>query len=152
MSSPSRNIHFIYLTDPIKGSAISSHKAAKSHAARHGHARVRQQRMNEYQQERNKHEGSNQAAPAPPSESSASASRAILAKSPNPSSHENEASREIVLYPPRRPQPLILETSPLSSVHKNIYSIYGAEVNPTEQFLIHHCECLNPTLHYICDE
>ncbi|PTB66111.1 hypothetical protein BBK36DRAFT_1118811 [Trichoderma citrinoviride] len=145
MSLPSRGkVHFVYLTDPVKGSAISSHKAAKSHAARHGHARIRRQRMNEHQHERNKHEGGSQTLPiaATDSVSSASISRSGLAEDSNASSRGNGGgtgtNREIILHFPRVSQPSILETSPFTSVSKNIYSLYGTRVNSTQQFLIHH--------------
>lgn len=150
MSLPSRGkLHFVYLTDPVKGSAISSHKAAKSHAARHGHARIRRQRIQEYQQESKKHEGGSQAPPTAAPNSSASINRAALAAASSSSSHENEASREMVLHLPHTPQSPILETSPLSSVPKNIYSLYGTEVDTTQQFLINHCECFSHLLRCI---
>ncbi|KAL7805610.1 hypothetical protein V8C26DRAFT_417630 [Trichoderma gracile] len=146
MSLPLRGkVHFVYLTDPVKGSAISSHRAAKSHAARHGHARIRRQRMNEYQQqERNKHEGGSQVPPtaATPRVSSASLSRPGLAGDSQPKSQNNGegtgTNSEIVLQFARTPQPSTLEHSPLSSVPKNIESLYGTRVNRTQQFLIHH--------------
>ncbi|KAH0490842.1 hypothetical protein TgHK011_002293 [Trichoderma gracile] len=145
MSLPLRGkVHFVYLTDPVKGSAISSHRAAKSHAARHGHARIRRQRMNEYQQERNKHEGDSQVPPtaATPRASSASLSRPGLAGDSQPKSQNNGegtgTNSEIVLQFARTPQPSTLEHSPLSSVSKNIESLYGTRVNRTQQFLIHH--------------
>ena len=139
----------MYLTDPVKGSAISSHKAAKSHAARHGHARIRRQRMNEHQHERNKHEGGSQTLPiaATDSVSSASISRSGLAEDSNASSRGNGGgtgtNREIILHFPRVSQPSILETSPFTSVSKNIYSLYGTRVNSTQQFLIHHCKYIS---------
>jgi len=143
MSSPQQkqNIHFVYLTDPTKDSAISSHKAAKSHAARHGHARVRRQRMNEYQQQKGKHEGGNQVPRASASDSAVSAGGTGSVEASS-SSHANEGGREIILYPPRASQPLVLETSTLSSFHKNVYSVHGLEFNRTEQFLLHHCKYL----------
>lgn len=140
MASPQKNIHFIYLTDPTNDSAISSHRAAKSHAARHGHARVRKQRMNEYQQKKNKREGSNQIPHASVSDSTVSAGRPGSVEASSTSHHANEGGREIILYPPHASQPLVLETSPLSSAHKNIYSVHGLEFNRAEQFLLHHCK------------
>ncbi|KAL7943302.1 hypothetical protein V8C42DRAFT_103162 [Trichoderma barbatum] len=135
MNQPSRGkLHFVYLTDP-SNAAISSHNAAKSHAARHRHARIRRQRMKEYQK---KHEGSSQAPPKVADDSSASVGHTALAAAPGSSSNGNEASREIVLHLPHPPQPSTLGTSPLSSVQKNIYSVYGTEVDPTQQFLVHH--------------
>lgn len=133
-------IQFVYLTDPIKGSAISSHKEAKSHAARRGHARVRRQRMSDYQQERKKHEGNNQAPPTSASGSSASVNRAALADPLSFSSHANESSREMVLQLPPASRSPILEVSPLASLPKNVYSVFGTQTDPTQQFLIHHCE------------
>lgn len=136
---PKPSIHFIYLTDPTNDSAISTHRAAKSHAARHGHARVRRQRMNNFQKD--KHEGGNQAPRASASASDAGVSGPAEASSSN--SHANEGGREIILYPPRASQPLVLETTPLSSLPKNLYSVHSLEFNRTEQYLLHHCECLN---------
>ncbi|UKZ76929.1 hypothetical protein TrVFT333_004644 [Trichoderma virens FT-333] len=138
MSLPSRGkLHFVYLTDPSKA-AISSHKAAKAHAARYGHARIRRQRMDEYQEERKKQEGSTKATPKAAAKSSASGSRSALAANPRSSSYENEASHEMVLHLPRTRQSPVLETSPLSSIPKNINSVYGNEIDPTQQYLLHH--------------
>lgn len=160
MASPpqKQNIHFIYLTDPTKDSAISSHRAAKSHAARHGHARVRRQRMNDFHQKKDKHEGGNQA-PHPSTSSSDSAvsvRHAGPAEASSSSHRANEGGREIILYPPRPSQPLVLETTPVSSLSKNLYSVHGLEFNKTEQYLLHHCK--HPTLvphisladHFMC--
>lgn len=142
MSLPTRGkLHFIYLTDPSKA-AISSHKAAKSHAARHGHARIRRQRMNEYHEGKKKEEGSNQAPPKAAAESSDGGSRSALAANPRSSSNQNEASREMILDLPPTSQSPSLETSPLSSIPKNIYSVYGVDIDPTQQFLLYHCESL----------
>ncbi|EHK50743.1 uncharacterized protein TrAtP1_005180 [Trichoderma atroviride] len=142
MASPQQkqSIHFIYLTDPTKDSAISSHRAAKSHAARHGHARVRRQRMNDFHQKKDKREGDNQAphASASGSDSTVSVRRAGPAEASSSSHHANEGGREIILYPPRPSQPLVLETTPVSSLPKNLYSVHGLEFNKTEQYLLHH--------------
>lgn len=145
MSLPSRGkVHFVYLTDPAKGSAISSHRAAKSHAARHGHARIRRQRMNEYQQEGSKHEGGSQvlSTAAISTASSAGPSRSGPVRDSHSRSNDNRGgmgpSCDILLQSPRASQPSILEPSPLSSVTKNIESLYGTRVNWTQQFLIHH--------------
>ncbi|KAL7959346.1 hypothetical protein V8C34DRAFT_280479 [Trichoderma compactum] len=138
MSLPTRGkLHFVYLTDPSKA-AISSHKAAKSHAARHGHARIRRQRMNEYHEGKKKEEGSNQAPRKAAAESSDGGSRSALAANPRSSSNQNEASREMILHLPPTSQSPSLETSPLSSIPKNIYSVYGADIDPTQQFLLYH--------------
>lgn len=146
MGSPQQkqSIHFIYLTDPTNDSAISTHRAAKSHAARHGHARVRRQRMNEFQQKKDKHEGGNQEPHASASDSTSTVSvrRAGPAEASSSNHHANEGGREIILYPPRASQPLVLETLPLSSLPKNLYSVHGLEFNRTEQFLLHHCKYL----------
>lgn len=141
MSPPKQSIHFIYLTDPTNDSAISSHRAAKSHAARHGHARVRKQRMDEYQQKKNNHEGDKQVPPTPASDT-LSVGRTGSAEASSSSHHANAGGREIILYPPRASQPLVLETSPLSAFQKNINSVHGFEFNRTEQFLLHHCKYL----------
>ncbi|KAL6884791.1 hypothetical protein HDV57DRAFT_491285 [Trichoderma longibrachiatum] len=144
MSLPSRaKVHFVYLTDPVKGSAISSHKGAKSHAARHGHARIRRQRMNGYQKEWKKHEGGSQVLSVATADtvSSASLDHPDLVGD----SHSRQkvsggsmgTSREIVLQFTRSSEPS-LEPSPLSSVSNNIYSLHGTRVNWTQQFLIHH--------------
>jgi hypothetical protein len=150
MSLPSRGkVHFVYLTDPAKGSAISSHRAAKSHAARHGHARIRRQRMNEYQQEGSKHEGGSQvlSTAAISTASSAGPSRSGPVRDSHSRSNDNRGgmgpSCDILLQSPRASQPSILEPSPLSSVTKNIESLYGTRVNWTQQFLIHHCKHTN---------
>lgn len=146
MSQPLRGkVHFLYLTDPVNGSAISSHKAAKSHAARHGHARIRRQRMSEYQQERDKHEEGSQAL-----STAATGSVSLANVSPGVAGGSNSGSKddeggigtncEIVLQFPRAPRPPSLETSALSSVSKHIYSLYGTRVNRTQQFLIQHCK------------
>ncbi|KAL7917409.1 hypothetical protein ACQKWADRAFT_38178 [Trichoderma austrokoningii] len=138
-SQPKQSIHFIYLTDPTKDSAISSHRAAKSHAARHGHARVRRRRMNDFQK-KEKHEGGNQEprASASASDSTASVRRAEPAVASSSNRHANEGGREIILYPPRASQPLVLDTTPLSSLPKNLYSVHSLEFNRTEQYLLHH--------------
>lgn len=144
MSQPTRGkVHFVYLTDPSKA-AISSHKAAKSHAARHGHARIRRQRMNEYHEEKKKQDGSSQAPRKAAAESSAGGSRSALAANPRSSSNQNEASREMILHLPSTSQSPSLETSPLSSIPKNIHAVYGADIDPTQQFLLYHCESLIP--------
>jgi hypothetical protein len=144
MASPQQKqgIHFIYLTDPTNDSAISSHRAAKSHAARHGHARVRRQRMNEFQQKKDKLEGDNQErnASASNSDSTVNVRRAGSAEAPSSSRRANEGGREIILYPSRASQPLILETSPISSLPKNLHSVHGLDLNRREQFLLYHCE------------
>lgn len=138
MASPpqKQSIHFIYLTDPTKDSAISSHRAAKSHAARHGHARVRRQRMNDFHHEKDKREGDNSG-----SDLTVNVRRAGPAEASSSSHRTNEGGREIILYPPRASQPLVLETTPISSLPKNLYSVGGLEFNKTEQFLLHHCKC-----------
>ncbi|KAL7930248.1 hypothetical protein V8C35DRAFT_164457 [Trichoderma chlorosporum] len=130
MSPPSGGkLHFVYLTDPTKA-AISSHKAAKSHAARHGHAKIRKQRMNEYKEEKKRHEGSSQAPPKAATES--------LAASSHPTANENETNHEMILHISPNPQSSNLETSPLSSIPKNIYSVYNTQIDPTQQFLLYH--------------
>lgn len=147
MASPQQkqSLHFIYLTDPTKDSAISSHRAAKSHASRHGHARVRRQRMKDFQKEDN-HEGDNQAphASASGSDSAVSVRRAGPAEASSSSHRPNQGGREIILYPPRASQPLVLENTPISSLPRNLFSVHSLEFNKTEQYLLHHCKYPTP--------
>lgn len=102
--------------------------------------------MNEYHEEKKKHEGSSQAPRKAAAESSAGGSRSALAANPRSSSNQNqnEASREMILHLPLNSQSPSLETSPLSSMPKNINAVYGADIDPTQQFLLYHCESLIP--------
>jgi hypothetical protein len=103
--------------------------------------------MNDFQK-KDKLEGDKQAPQASASasgpDSTVSVRRAGPAEASSSSHRANEGGREIILYPPRASQPLVLENTPISSLPKNLFSVHSLEFNKTEQYLLHHCKY--PTL------
>jgi hypothetical protein len=119
----SADIQFVYLSSPQTRISAATQQDARSHAARHGHARVRHQRMLEYRQQRNKTQD----------EQPHVASKRWL-----------HMSQEMAIV---RPQVLDinhemthhLQNIGLASKRSDIYASYSINLTPSQNYLFHHC-------------
>lgn len=121
--TPPRKIHFVTTPGLGQSSITQVQKAAKSHAAREAHAKLRHLRMRKYQ-ERN--------AESEKASSAGMDDRALIHISCDDVSGAQVPGKNLW-------KPTLLDS--LSSSYRNPFYTIGRPLKEVENFLFHHCKC-----------